>query len=240
MQNIFRRQHSAGFTLIELLVVVAIIALLMAILLPALSGARAQAKAVQCIANLKQFGVLNAMYASAYSNRLPPGIDTSGTIPWPVPFYNADLLVKPSTGVKTFTMCPEAPKLRGIANASPQWQTYSQVCCAGAPDDTLNRITGWVSVGAGVGAGSYWHMGKMEAPGSQLVLTDGVTVSTMLPGCWQWMMSQNTTPNDKASAVHNQNKRLGGLFGDGHAELITVSTLQKEHYAKSWNIKIGE
>jgi len=51
-----------GFTLVELLVVIAIIALLMSILMPALSRVRKQAKVVICQSNLKQWGIVFSMY----------------------------------------------------------------------------------------------------------------------------------------------------------------------------------
>ena len=66
-----RQPIRAPFTLIELLVVIAIIAVIAAMLLPALKGARDKAQQILCVSNQKQLGVLMLMYAEENEDALP-------------------------------------------------------------------------------------------------------------------------------------------------------------------------
>lgn len=88
-----------AFTLIELLVVVAIIAVLMAILLPSLGRARERSQRVYCGVNLRSLAMMDHMYATDWSNKVPRNAD-----PLPSTFYllatnqRVKLRIGPSTG----------------------------------------------------------------------------------------------------------------------------------------------
>jgi len=97
------KERHAGFTLIELLVVIAIIAILAALLLPALAGAKAKAWTINCISQQKQLALAWNMYADDNQERivmawpLPPGYD----LPW---LYNPP----PQLPIFTAGTSPEA------------------------------------------------------------------------------------------------------------------------------------
>jgi prepilin-type N-terminal cleavage/methylation domain-containing protein len=89
------RWRRRGFTLVELLVVLAIIALLMGLLLPAVQAVREAANRTVCANNLKQIGLASLNYADTHENLLPPSFVREKGASWMVlimPYLEQDTL----------------------------------------------------------------------------------------------------------------------------------------------------
>jgi prepilin-type N-terminal cleavage/methylation domain-containing protein/prepilin-type processing-associated H-X9-DG protein len=123
-----RANHRSGFTLLELLVSVSIIALLAAILLPAISQARAATRRTVCLSNLKQWAFAVQMYADCHKGRLPyrgQGIQPTTRLSMMDDWINAipqfaesppyvELIAanqKPKAGDSTIWICPDTQSI---------------------------------------------------------------------------------------------------------------------------------
>ena len=130
----FVRQKEKGFTLIELLVVIAIIAILAAMLLPALASGKERAKRTQCLNNLKEVGIGLNIYASDNNDKLFNPRQVGGTpVRYNLHALNDDTATQSKavgldptqTNSPSIWVCPELSNGLASYNPSttpPQWQ----------------------------------------------------------------------------------------------------------------------
>jgi prepilin-type N-terminal cleavage/methylation domain-containing protein len=159
-----------GFTLIELLVVVAIIALLIAILLPSLGKARSQAKRSACLANTRAMATAIRTYVADWNYMVP--YDTSNAGYW------TKLLV-PYGQIEKVRRCPEC----NIYNTA----TYS----TGTAHSNWNNIGGGEDSGPGCYGLNGWLYNSAFASTANLFSTIICTPAPTPGEFWRYPMSRN-------------------------------------------------
>ena len=241
-----------GFTLIELLVVIAIIAILAAILFPVFARVRAKAQGTQCISNMKQIILAVRMYASDYSDVLPP-CPLSWNWKWWGTVGNkyADSLgpyVQDYTG-KIFICPSQTPgKVQyhtAIANAyysnfpwaSGQWQNYP-LSRISAPDGDIGFADGvpyynsWYPKTPENDYDEGWQVNSDSRGGGATCHSPSPLTAPYLVGLTAdppyWPAFQDTGPGRGCWCAWHQGM-INCNFLDGHAKTMSLSTINANY-----------
>jgi prepilin-type N-terminal cleavage/methylation domain-containing protein/prepilin-type processing-associated H-X9-DG protein len=139
-----------AFTLIELLVVIAIIAILAALLLPALARAKDAGRKAACVSNLRQMGIAIHAYAQDHAGRIPFGP--------PAPAFTHPAEFYPSTGSPTslISLRSGAPVGLGLLLKDYLAAAPKVLFCPGS-DQTMNAEVELAKVGTTQAQGSYYY-----------------------------------------------------------------------------------
>jgi prepilin-type N-terminal cleavage/methylation domain-containing protein/prepilin-type processing-associated H-X9-DG protein len=212
-----KRRFSRGFTLIELLVVIAIIAILAAILFPVFAQARAKARAMSCLSNLKQAGLAWSMYTQDYDETTLPQLTGAGYWYLPLQAYVKNWNVM---------LCPDR---RDTAGCKDPNTPFSPRCLGYGYNDGFISDTGYglSSTQTKDLRGNTLRSGRplaaITAPADCVAFGDtydnpgySIAMDNIFSGL----------PNGSSSRGLRHMQNLNYVFADGHAKTIRMQAGQ--------------
>ena len=207
-----KKKENVSFTLIELLVVIAIIAILAAMLLPALSNARAAGQTAGCKTNIKNIGSFIHMYIDSYNGYIPAIYDgRRGTnIKWVWPFLDSLNIGLKKSNYKYNGCSVQRPFIQ----AKIEEKTYD-----GQYDWALYGYNGYLGYHDGNGnVGTSWSqnyamgiLSKVKNPSQKMLAAD--TNYNMTIAALRYYVNYK---EDSIGYVHNGTVNM--VFIDGHVE----------------------
>ncbi len=216
---------SRAFTLIELLVVISIVAILAAMLLPALASAKERSKGAACLSNLRQIGIATRAYAEDNSGNIPFGPEA--------PRFTSPFDLYPSTGAPTslISLSTGAPVALGLLLQSYVASQPKVLFCPGS-DQSLDSDAQLAQVGIGQAQCSYYyrHAGNtslFDSPATPFVPShikldnlganrNGLPIRALAIDT-EFLCSPALAAYNVLPSTHHQQLYANILFADGHA-----------------------